>query len=262
MSGLPRVMVAPNGARRTRADHPALPLTLPQLVDTARACHAAGAGGLHLHLRDDAGRHLLDAGRYREALVELGRAVPGMALQITTEAAGRYAAAHQRRVALESGAALVSVAVREMLADTDPAVAAAFYRDCRERGIQVQHILYDVEDCRALETVLPEAALRDAALQLLFVLGRHSRDRNSTPSDLAPFMVWLSRHGLSPDWMVCAFGRGETDCLVAGARQGGKIRVGFENSFLHRDGCRARDNAERVAAVLAAIDEDRAATRA
>ncbi len=262
MNALPRVMVAPNGARRSRADHPALPVTLAQLVETARDCFAAGADGLHIHLRDDDGAHLLDAGRYREALAELGRAVPGMALQITTEAAGRYGAAHQRRVTLESGADLVSIAVREMLADTDPVDAAAFYHDCRARGMRVQHILYDVEDCRKLETVLPEAALHDPALQLLFVLGRHSKDQNSAPGDLAPFMVWLSGRDLTPDWMVCAFGRGETDCLVAGARQGGKIRVGFENSLTHRDGSLARNNAERVAAVLDAMRLDRAATRA
>ena len=114
MTGLPRLMIAPNGARRTKADHPALPMTLPEIVETAKDCAALGADGLHLHLRDAQGRHVLDAGLYREALQELGAAVPDMALQITTESAGLYAAPHQRAVALESGACMVSAALREM----------------------------------------------------------------------------------------------------------------------------------------------------
>ena len=38
MTGLPSLMVAPNGARRSKSDHPALPVTLPEIVATARAC--------------------------------------------------------------------------------------------------------------------------------------------------------------------------------------------------------------------------------
>ena len=54
---------------------------------------------------------------------------------------------------------------------------------------------------------------------------------------------------LAPDWAVCAFGRGETACLIEAHRCGGKLRVGFENSLLHADGTIARDNAERVTAL-------------
>ena len=69
----PFVMVAPTGARRGKADHPALPVTLPEILNAAVACHAAGADGFHLHIRDDAGVHSLDAGRYRETLEALAR---------------------------------------------------------------------------------------------------------------------------------------------------------------------------------------------
>ncbi|MEC7495261.1 MAG: 3-keto-5-aminohexanoate cleavage protein, partial [Pseudomonadota bacterium] len=34
---LPRLMVAPNGARRTKADHPAIPVTIQETVETALA---------------------------------------------------------------------------------------------------------------------------------------------------------------------------------------------------------------------------------
>lgn len=256
MTPLPRLMVAPNGARRGKADHPALPVTLPEIVETARACAEAGADGLHLHLRDADGAHVLDAGLYREALAELRTVVPGMAIQITTEAVGQYDAPHQRRVALDSGAALVSAALREMTVDTPDKVATGFYHDCAARGIAVQHILYGPEDFDLLIRLVPAPLLHSRDLQLIFVLGRYTRDQESDPSDLAPFLHALTEHDLAPDWAVCAFGRGETACLVKAHRRGGKLRVGFENSLWHADGQLARDNAERVQAVRAACAED------
>jgi uncharacterized protein (DUF849 family) len=252
MTGLPHLMVAPNGARRTKADHPALPMTVPEIVQTAQDCAAAGADGLHLHLRDDAGHHVLDAGLYREALGELRGTVPQMALQITTEAAGSYAAPHQRAVALESGAGLVSIAPREMVQDTEDAVARAFYLECHSRDISVQHILYDVADFDLLARVLPDELLCDPGLQLIFVLGRYSKDQDSAPDDLTPFLARKEAMGLTPDWAVCAFGRGETDCLCEAHRRGGKLRVGFENALWHADGRLAQDNADRVRQVRAA----------
>jgi len=250
MRALPRLMVAPTGARRGKADHPALPLTLPEIVETARDCHHAGADGLHLHLRDAEGRHLLDAGAYREALAELRRAVPGMAVQVTTEAAGAYAPPHQRAVALGAGADLVSVALREMAAEETE--APGFYAACAEQGIAVQHILYDAGDFDLLARLVPEG-LRDApGLQLIFVLGRYSAGQESDARDLGPFLDRLAARAVPADWALCAFGRAETECLRAAHAAGGKLRVGFENSLWHADGRVARDNAGRVRAVAVA----------
>jgi len=263
MTALPHLMVAPNGARRMTSDHPAIPLTLPEIIETARDCAAVGADGLHLHLRDAAGRHLLDAGLYREALGELQSALPGLVVQITTEAVGIYDAPHQRHVALHSGATLVSAALREMTHQTEDAMATAFYLSCAEQGIAVQHILYDTSDFDLLTRLLPDSLLRDPGLQLIFVLGRYSRDQESAPSDLVPFTERLSDLNPEADWAVCAFGRGETACLVEAHKRGGKLRVGFENSLWHGDGRQAADNAERVRDVLRACGQygDAIATR-
>ena len=48
------LMVVPNGACLTDDDHPALPVTIPQIVETARKCAAAGAGAILFHVRDAA----------------------------------------------------------------------------------------------------------------------------------------------------------------------------------------------------------------
>ena len=249
MTPLPRLMVAPNGARHGKAHHAALPITLDETIETACACHAAGADGLHLHLRDADGGHLLDAGCYRDALAALAERAPGLAVQITTEAAGKYAPAQQQAVALEAGAALVSISVREIRTETTAEAARDFYETCAERAIAVQHILFDVSDFGLLRDTLGAQMLHDPTLQLIFVLGRYSETRESTPLDLVPFLEAMSAQEMMPDWALCAFGRAETDCMIAAHRAGGKLRVGFENNLLMRDGSIAADNAARVAEV-------------
>ena len=238
-------MVAPNGARLSYADHPGVPLSLPEITETARSCFKAGAKGLHLHLRDHDGSHVLDAGLYREALAELGNAVPGMAVQITTESVGKYAPAFQRRLALDAGAEMVSAALREITADADMVAAREMCEACHERKIALQYILYDPSELTKLVDLLGSKAAFDPGLQLLFVLGRHG-GHDGSPQMLNGFLDALNNYGISPDWMVCAFGAPETDCLLAAHKRGAKLRVGFENSLLGRNGEPARDNAGRV----------------
>ena len=246
MTPLPRLMVAPNGARLSKDDHPAIPVTLPEIVSTARDCHAAGADGLHLHLRDNDGAHILDAGFYREAITELTQAVPGLAIQVTTEAVGKYSADHQREIALNSGAHLVSTSIREIMTDTGTDTVRHFFRECQEASIALQFILYDLTDLELLKSVLPTYHFTSKDLQVLFVLGRYSTNRDSSPADLRPFLDEMQTTGWQPDWGVCAFGKGETSCLDLAWSEGGKLRVGFENSFWSANGTLARDNAQRV----------------
>ena len=64
-AALPSIMVAPNGARKTTSDHPAIPVTIEQTAMTAKACFDAGAGAIHFHVRDTDQKHVLDALRRR-----------------------------------------------------------------------------------------------------------------------------------------------------------------------------------------------------
>lgn len=250
-TALPDIMVAPNGARRTKADHPALPVTIPQIVETAKTCFAAGAGGIHAHVRDADQAHVLDAGLYSELVAELAREVPGMAVQITTEAVGRYSPEEQRAVVRAVIPEMVSVALREMIPDSDTVEAARFYAWAHEAEIAVQHILYAPNELSRLEELVAGGIIPGGDLQCLFVLGRYAKDQESDPLDLLPFLDILQMSELTADWAVCAFGRGETAGLQAAFAAGGKARVGFENSLWNADGSLAADNAERVRAIAA-----------
>ncbi|WP_370205983.1 3-keto-5-aminohexanoate cleavage protein [Pararhodobacter marinus] len=253
LSPLPRIMVAPNGARRTKADHPALPVTIVETARAAADCHAAGAGAIHAHLRDAEGRHWLDAGAYGELIAEIARFAPDMPVQITTEAAGRYDPAAQRALLRDIRPEGVSIALTEMLADGDRKAARACYHALAEAGTAVQHILYEADQLDLLAREQAAGTIPPGDLQTLFVLGRYTEGQHSEPAMLDPFLDGLSALGVTGDWALCAFGPTETACLAEALRRGGCARVGFENNLWMADGSLAADNAARVAEIAALL---------
>jgi uncharacterized protein (DUF849 family) len=243
-------MLAPTGARRTKADHPALPITIAEIVAAAKAGFDAGAEALHAHVRDSDGRHCLDSGLYRELIGEMETAVPGMPVQITTEAAGMYGPDHQRKIVREVMPEGVSVVLREMWPGNGPAPEAqAFYLWAAEAGISMQHILFTREDATRL-AALVQAGWIPGPVQCLLVLGSYTPPVNGSPEMLHPLLSCLAPLGPTLDWAVCCFGAAETACLQDAMRLGGKIRVGFENNLTGPDLGPAADNAARVRDVL------------
>ena len=237
--------VAPNGAYKQLADHPALPVTAATLATTARQCLEAGAAMLHLHIRDSAGRHSLDVTGYREALAAV-KAVVGdaMVLQVTSEAARVYEAQAQIDMVRSLRPEAVSVGLRELdqPAIGDTGLAGFFAWLMRER-VMTQIILYDVKDLQRWQQLRAQGVIPDGRWSLLFVLGRYSAGQTSEPRDLVAF---LQAHTGSEPWTVCAFGATEHACIMAAAALGGHARVGFENNLFLRNGEPAPDNAALV----------------
>lgn len=243
--------VAPNGARRTRDDHPALPVTPAELARTAAACLDAGAAMLHLHVRDAAGGHSLDADAYRAA-IDAVRAAVGrrLVIQVTTEAAGVYGAGEQMALVRALRPEAVSLAVRELVPDgAGERAAGEFFAWLDDQPIMAQLILYSADDVRHYRDLHARGLLGARDHSLLFVLGRYAGGQGGEPLELLDF---LRLHDGDTPWAVCAFGPREHACCVAAAALGGHVRVGFENNLALRDGRTAPDNAALVAQMRAA----------
>jgi 3-keto-5-aminohexanoate cleavage enzyme len=251
------IMVAPNGARKTHADHPNLPLTVEAIAAEARACRQAGAQAIHMHVRDENGRHILDASRYRAA-TEAVRQAAGrdIVVQITTEAVGMFTPHEQIEVVRAVHPEAVSIATKELIPDESAETAAAeLYRWAHEQRIAVQHIVYSAHEFERLLDLMARGVVPGRRHSLIFPLGRYAADQESDPAELVPFLAIVRDNGGPErfDWWVCAFGASETRALVATAALGGHCRIGFENSFINADGSRAANNAERIADLTAAL---------
>ena len=152
---LPKLMIAPNGARPSKKDHPAVPITISETVETAKACFNAGADGIHFHMRNENGEHILDSGLCKEALNELQKEVPSMHLQVTTEAVGRYSPDVMRKLAFDVIPPGISIGIREMIPSRSPkSEDINLYRHLTEAGTKIQHICYEPKDIDLLSNLL------------------------------------------------------------------------------------------------------------
>ena len=238
------IMAAPNGARKTARDHPNVPVSIEATVAEAAACHTAGASILHAHVRGGNEEHVLDAGLYRELLAEMARQVPGMLVQITSEAVGRYSPEEQIAVVREVQPQMVSMGLREITRlFTDTRTARNFFSWCDDHDIHLQHILFSAEELTHFLDYQKRGIVPESQRCLMLVLGRYSANQESSPADLNPFLA----HDLSGfDWFTCAFGKREQDCALRAIESGGNARVGFENNLYLPDGSLADSSAALV----------------
>ena len=237
--------VAPNGARKTKADHPALPVTAEELAREAAACRAAGAAMIHLHIRDRAGKHLLDAEAYRSATAAIRReAGADLIVQITTEAGGIYLPGYQMAMVRDARPEACSVSIRELVPNPGAErEAAAFFAWMAAERVVPQYILYTPDEVRRFIDLRARGVIPPATPFVLYVLGRYSTAQTSDPLDLVPFLAAGERDW---HWAVCAFGAKEGTVALTAAVLGGHSRVGFENNLLLGDGRTATGNAALV----------------
>ncbi|NQY93167.1 MAG: 3-keto-5-aminohexanoate cleavage protein [Campylobacteraceae bacterium] len=247
------IMVAPNGARLQQKEHEALPLVKDDIVNTALSCKNSGANAIHLHVRDDAFKHVLDVKRYKETIQAIrAQCKDDFVIQATTESVGMYQPKEMISLIKELKPQATSVAIKELLPSKDNKEellnAKAFYQFARDENIGVQHILYSSDDLRRFHLLLEQEVITGDKHSILFVLGRYAKGQRCETTDLIPFLETIKTLKLenSVHWMLCAFGEMEIPALVAASILGGHCRIGFENSRVLPDGTIAKNNASQV----------------
>jgi uncharacterized protein (DUF849 family) len=240
------IMSAPNGARRGHADHPALPITAEESALDAVALLEAGVSILHLHVRDDAGNHSLDATRYRQSIAAVRKRVgEELVIQVTTEAVGQYTSDQQIALVQELEPEAVSLALREICPDdSDEGKAAEFFAWMRSENVWPQYILYSVDDVMRFDDMRQRGIFADDAPFAMFVLGEYA---NAVPGTVADLNLMLAATDADKyPWAACCFGQNENEVMLAATAQGGHVRLGFENNLHLPDGTLAADNAALI----------------
>ena len=88
------ICVAITGSLPTKADNPAVPITVPEQVESAAEAMEAGASIAHCHVRDGEGRPSSDPGRFADLMAGIREACPGMVVQLST--GGRSGSGRER----------------------------------------------------------------------------------------------------------------------------------------------------------------------
>jgi len=242
------IAVAPNGARKQKADHTALPITPMELAETAGQCRDAGACMIHVHVRDQQGRHSLDVDAYRAATKAVRKAVgDDLIIQVTTEAVGIYTTDQQMAMVQRLKPEAVSLAVRELCPKAEDEVEGAkFFAWLEKERVAAQYILYSAADIDRFDDLRQRGVIPGERLSVLYVLGRYTEGGASSALELLPMLMAADTEVI---WSVCAFGATEASCMLVAAGLGGHARVGFENNMQLINGDTAPHNGALVSQV-------------
>ncbi|WMN87832.1 3-keto-5-aminohexanoate cleavage protein [Vibrio parahaemolyticus] len=241
------IIVAPNGARKTKQDHTSLPMTTEELITEARACQSAGAAMIHLHARDGHGKHSLDIDDNEPLYHAVKEAVgDNMLVQLTTEAVGQYSPQQQIALVKAVQPEAASFALRELFPDKQSErEGSAFFHWVADQNIISQIILYDEADIERYFHLCKVGALPNFNQHALVVLGRYHKQQQSSPWDLRGLNLERFKQQ-DIRCAVCAFGAKELDCLTSAMLLGLDVRVGFENNHFDASGRLAESNAAQV----------------
>lgn len=249
------IIVAPNGAKKSKQDHPTLPISVNEIVDEVIACQNAGAAMVHLHARDINGNHSLDIKTNSVLLEALKKATNDkIIIQLTTEAIGQYKPEQQMELIKETQPEAASFALKELIPDDSYLTSASeFFHWLAHKEIISQYILYSEQDLLRYFSLIESNILPKNQHHLLFVLGRYHKHLLATPADLIPF-THHSLNRLQKRWAVCAFGRMEQRCLISAMLFGADVRIGFENNHMNCHGTKANSNASQVSEFVNMMD--------
>ena len=156
------ITVAPTGAEADKSAVPALPVTLNELVVTAKECEAAGAAIIHVHIRDDAARPTLDGSRLADTVAAL-REGTDLIVQLST--GGAVTDSFESRLAVLDAApdacSLTCGTVNfgdDVFANPWPFIKD-LYQLSQERQVVPEFELFDLGQVAALHRLLAEFGL-------------------------------------------------------------------------------------------------------
>ncbi len=78
------ITVAITGSLPTKADNPAVPISIAEQIESTHAAFEVGATLAHCHVRDDSGKPTSDPARFGKLCEGLKKHCPGMIIQLST----------------------------------------------------------------------------------------------------------------------------------------------------------------------------------
>ena len=249
------ITVAPTGAETAKSDAPALPVTLDELVGAAEACERAGAGLVHVHIRDGQARPTLDLARLRDTVAAL-RERTSLVVQLSTGGAVTDPFEDRLRVldAEPDSCSLTCGTVNfgdEVFANPWPFMVELYQRT-QAQEVVPEFELFDLGHVTALHRLLDTCgAPYGGRVHCDLVMGVPG----GMPGTAAALVAAVQALPAGATWSATGVGRTTLPVALAALAAGGHLRVGMEDTLTFAKGTPVTDNAQLVtrAAELATL---------
>ena len=247
------ITVAPTGAETTKADCPQLPTTLPELVETAQRCQAAGAAMIHVHIRDDDHAPTLDLARLKETVAALKESTD-LVVQLSTGGSVHDPLDDRLRVldAMPDSCSLTMGTTNfgdDVFLNPWPFVCD-LYQLSQERGVVPEFELFDLGQVHALSRLLDTYGLpaggRVHCDLVMGVPGGMDGRADAVVAAVAALPAQVT------SWSATGIGRSTLRVMLASLSLGGHLRVGMEDVLTLARGVPVDHNAQLVERAVAA----------
>jgi 3-keto-5-aminohexanoate cleavage enzyme len=245
-SGATLITVAPTGAEADKNAVPALPVTLGELVATAKECEAAGASVIHVHIRDASASPTLDVSRLVETVAAL-REWTELIVQVSTGGAvsDGFAA---RLAVLDSRPDACSLTCGTVnFGDEVFSNPWGFIRDLyartQELGVVPEFELFDFGHIATLHRLLAGmGAPHGGHVHCDLVMGVPG----GMPGNAATLVQAVAALPAGATWSATGIGRTTLPVMFAALAAGGHLRVGMEDTVSFARGRPVTGNLELV----------------
>lgn len=226
------ICVAITGSVPTKADNPAVPVTLAEQIESTHQAFEAGASIAHCHVRDDAGKPSSDPERFAALKEGLEKHCPGMIVQFST--GGRSGAGRERGGMLPLAPDMASLTVGSnnfptRVYENSPDLVDWLAAEMIAHDIKPEIEAFDLGHIVHAARMAADGRLK-GPLYVQFVMGV----KNAMPADEPIFDFYIETlKRLAPDAQWCAAGIGPAQLTINewSISKGGHTRTGLEDNI-------------------------------
>ena len=231
------ICVAITGSLPTKANNPAVPISIAEQIESTHAAFEAGASIAHCHVRDDDGKPTSDPARFARLKEGIKEHCPGMIVQLST--GGRSGAGKERGGMLPLAPDMASLSVGSnnfptRIYENSPDLVDWLASEMLAHNVKPEIEAFDLSHIVQATRMAADGRLK-APLYVQFVMGV----KNAMPTDEPIFDFYIETlKRLAPDAQWCAAGIGPAQLTVNewAISKGGHTRTGLEDNVrLDRD---------------------------
>lgn len=226
------ICVAITGSLPSKADNPAVPITIAEQLDSTQQAFEAGATIAHCHVRDDAGLPTSDPDRFARLKEGLEQHCPGMIIQLST--GGRSGAGQVRGAMLPLRPDMASLSVGSnnfptRVYENPPDLVDWLAAEMLKYGVKPEVEAFDLSHILKAKEMQTKGQLLGVPY-VQFVMGV----KNAMPADRDVFDYYIRTvqrlFGMAAPWCAAGIGPAQIVLNEWAVASGGHARTGLEDN--------------------------------
>ncbi|MEO0664367.1 MAG: 3-keto-5-aminohexanoate cleavage protein [Pseudomonadota bacterium] len=226
------ICVAITGSLPTKANNPAVPITVSEQVESTQEAFEAGATICHAHVRNDDETPSSDPEKFARLKEGLEKHCPGMIIQFST--GGRSGAGQARGGMLPLGPDMASLSVGSnnfptRVYENPPDLVEWLATEMRTHDVKPEIEAFDLSHILKAKEMADAGAIADVPY-VQFVMGV----KNAMPADRHVFDYYVQTvhrlFGADAPWCAAGIGRHQVTLNEWAIAAGGHARTGLEDN--------------------------------